>query len=148
MWMLLAFLLAGCSGMDPDKTVAVAGKDKISLDEYEIFLVEKTGKANLVSVSPEKREAYLKDYLDMTLVARNALNEGVGDSAWFQREVNNYANQTLAQYLHWDEMLHTLYDDAEIEKFHQRMGKTIYAKHILLRIRPGESDSVKTEKEK
>jgi hypothetical protein len=141
-------VLSSCSGVNPDKIIAIAGKDKISLDEFELYLTSKSGKPNLVSVTPEERTAYLNDYVNIALIAREAAKTGVEDSAWFRREIENRENQWLAQYLFWNEMLKAMYGEVEIEKFHQRMGKTIYARHLLLRNSKAGKDSAAKEIDK
>ena len=125
--------------MCEQEILAVVGGDKITNEDFEMFLQNVPREQRMYISNPQLREYYLEQMIAIYAFAKEAEAQKMDETEKYQKIMENARRDTLAQMAMSEVMKDVTVDDAEIKEFYDtnpqqfQKGATVSAKHILVK---------------
>ena len=147
MLLIFTIFISGCASIDPGAVIATIGDEKIYFDEFELYAAPQVRKPNLMAVSDENKERLFNNYLELTVLAKLAKEEGYADDESFVAELAKKKKIWVAQYFYWDNIVNDLFTKKEISDYYDKMDSEFSVRHIIIGYKGAANSEVARTKE-
>ena len=125
--------------MSTQEILAVVGGDKITNEDFEMFLQNVPREQRMYISNPQLRDYYLEQMIAIYAFAKEAEAQKMDETEQYRKIMENARRDTLAQMAMSDVMKDVTVNEEEIKEFYEsnpqqfQKGATVSAKHILVK---------------